>query len=270
MPSNVAGPVDQQKLVRTAAAGVLAALVIAALYFGRPVLVPFALAVLLAFALSPAAEFLRRIGLPRALAVVLTVTAAVFLIGGFGTFVGTQIGLLAAGPAALSGQSHAQDRVGARCRGRQQRRFERVRAVLESRQSHRGEVRRSSARHTGFGAGPRPENPARHPGRGPATRSRALPGGRKHRRSAARAAGDAVAGDHLRRLHPSAKRRPAEPVHFPGGGTGPAAHQPADRRRRQEAQPLFVAADERQRLRRTGHRFRPVALRRPQSRSMGP
>jgi predicted PurR-regulated permease PerM len=96
MPSNVAGPVDQQKLVRTAAAGILAALVIAALYFGRPVLVPFALAVLLAFALSPAAEFLRKTGLPRALAVVLTVTAAVFLIGGFGTFVGQQIGLLAA------------------------------------------------------------------------------------------------------------------------------------------------------------------------------
>jgi predicted PurR-regulated permease PerM len=96
MPSNVAAPVDQQTLVKTAAAGILAALVIAALYFGRPVLVPFALAVLLAFALSPAAEFLRRTGLPRALAVILTVTTAVFLIGGFGTFVGTQIGLLAA------------------------------------------------------------------------------------------------------------------------------------------------------------------------------
>ena len=96
MPSNVAAPVDQQTLVKTAAAGVLAALVIAALYFGRPVLVPFALAVLLAFALSPAAEFLRRTGLPRAIAVILTVTTAVFLIGGFGTFVGTQIGLLAA------------------------------------------------------------------------------------------------------------------------------------------------------------------------------
>jgi predicted PurR-regulated permease PerM len=96
MPSNVAAPVDQQTLVKTAAAGILAALVIAALYFGRPVLVPFALAVLLAFALSPAAEFLRRTGLPRALAVILTVTTAVFLIGGFGAFVGTQIGLLAA------------------------------------------------------------------------------------------------------------------------------------------------------------------------------
>ena len=86
---------DQQKLVRMAAAAVLAALVIAALYFGRPVLVPFALAVLLAFALSPAAEALRRVGLPRVIAVVLTVTAAVFLIAGFGAFVGTQIGLLA-------------------------------------------------------------------------------------------------------------------------------------------------------------------------------
>ena len=79
-----------------AAAGVLAALVIAGLYFGRPVLVPFALAVLLAFALSPAAEALRRVGLPRTIAVILTVTAAVFLIAGFGAFVGTQVGLLAA------------------------------------------------------------------------------------------------------------------------------------------------------------------------------
>jgi predicted PurR-regulated permease PerM len=96
MASNASVPIDQQKLVRTAAAGVLAALVIAALYFGRPVLVPFALAVLLAFALSPAAQALRKIGLPRVVAVVLTVAAAVLLIAGFATFVGTQVGLLAA------------------------------------------------------------------------------------------------------------------------------------------------------------------------------
>lgn len=92
----LAVPIDRQSLVKAAAAAILAALIIAALYFGRPVLVPFALAVLLAFALSPAAELLRRTGLPRALAVIVTVTAAVLLIGGFGAFVGTQIGLLAA------------------------------------------------------------------------------------------------------------------------------------------------------------------------------
>src|ERR1700761_503894 len=95
MASNVSVPSDQTTLIKNAAAGVLAALVIAALYFGRPVLVPFALAILLAFALSPVAEFLRRMGLPRAIAVILTVTSAVFLIAGFATFVGTQIGLLA-------------------------------------------------------------------------------------------------------------------------------------------------------------------------------
>jgi predicted PurR-regulated permease PerM len=96
MPSNTARPVDQLKLVRMAAAGIIGALVVAALYFGRPVLVPFALAILLAFPLSPAAEYLRKFGLPRMISVALTVTTAVLFIGGLGTFIGTQVGLLAA------------------------------------------------------------------------------------------------------------------------------------------------------------------------------
>ena len=85
-------PVD---LVRIAAAGVIAALVIAALYFGQPMFVPFALAVLLAFALAPAVGLLRKVGVPNVLAVILSVLTAVVLIGMFSTFIGMQLGRLA-------------------------------------------------------------------------------------------------------------------------------------------------------------------------------
>ena len=95
MPARTSVPGDQINLVQIAAAGVIATLVIAALYFGRPLLVPLALAVLLAFILSPAAEYLRRIGLPRTFSVALTVLVAVIMIGGIGTFVGIQISRLA-------------------------------------------------------------------------------------------------------------------------------------------------------------------------------
>lgn len=65
--------------------------VIAALYFGREVLIPLALAVMLAFVLAPAVTWLRRIGLPRVPAVVSVVVLAFVLIGGIGLVVGSQV-----------------------------------------------------------------------------------------------------------------------------------------------------------------------------------
>jgi predicted PurR-regulated permease PerM/GAF domain-containing protein len=59
-----------------------AALVIAALYFGRAVLMPFALAAFLAFVLDPLVTRLRRIGVPMALAVTLVVSMTLTLLGG--------------------------------------------------------------------------------------------------------------------------------------------------------------------------------------------
>src|SRR5262249_42209307 len=60
------------------------ALVLAILYWAREVLVPVALAVLLAFVLTPAVNFLQRRGLPRVLAVVVVVFFAFGLLGGLG------------------------------------------------------------------------------------------------------------------------------------------------------------------------------------------
>lgn len=65
-------------------------LAIAALYFGRDIFVPFALAVLLSFLLARPVGWLRHIGLPRVAAVVLVVSAAVAMIGGVSILVGSQ------------------------------------------------------------------------------------------------------------------------------------------------------------------------------------
>ncbi|MGZ6021151.1 MAG: AI-2E family transporter [Rhizomicrobium sp.] len=82
-------------LQEAASAAVVAAVLVAAVYFGRPLLVPLALSILLAFALAPVAEFLRRLKLVRIGAVILTVTLAVLLISGIAAFIGTQLAWLA-------------------------------------------------------------------------------------------------------------------------------------------------------------------------------
>jgi predicted PurR-regulated permease PerM len=58
----------------------IAAIVVTALYVGREVLVPLALAILLSFVLTPPLLFLRRIGVPRALGVAILVSLAFLLI----------------------------------------------------------------------------------------------------------------------------------------------------------------------------------------------
>jgi predicted PurR-regulated permease PerM len=63
---------------------VSASIIIAGLYFGREVLVPIALAVLLSFMLSPPVRWLERLRLPRTLAVIVVVLLAVGSIGGLG------------------------------------------------------------------------------------------------------------------------------------------------------------------------------------------
>ncbi|MEX6506749.1 AI-2E family transporter [Jiella sp. M17.18] len=58
--------------------------IVAVLYFGRDVFVPIALAVLLSFALAPLVRVLRRIHVPRKLAVALAVVVAFLLLLGLG------------------------------------------------------------------------------------------------------------------------------------------------------------------------------------------
>lgn len=69
---------------------VIAALAVMALYFGQPVLVPIALAILLSLALGPLVAFLQRLYLGRVLSVVLGIVFALAVIAALGTFIGSQ------------------------------------------------------------------------------------------------------------------------------------------------------------------------------------
>ncbi len=69
--------------------------VVAALYFGREVLIPITLAMLLSFILAPVVELFRRVRVPRVPAVLLSVVLALGIIVGFGTVIGAQISQLA-------------------------------------------------------------------------------------------------------------------------------------------------------------------------------
>ncbi len=69
--------------------------IIASMYFAAEVLQPLALAVLLSFALIPIARFLEGRGMPRVVAVVLTLVVALGSLGGVGYVVGKQLTSLA-------------------------------------------------------------------------------------------------------------------------------------------------------------------------------
>lgn len=69
--------------------------IVAALYFGREIFVPIALAVLLSFALAPLVRLLRRCNVPRIAAVTLVVAAAFLVIFGIGAIMTRQLAQLA-------------------------------------------------------------------------------------------------------------------------------------------------------------------------------
>ena len=74
----------------------IAALVIGALYFGRELLVPLALALLLGFLLDPAVSRLKRWGLPRLAATLVVVAITLCALGGMGAYLGNQVSQLSA------------------------------------------------------------------------------------------------------------------------------------------------------------------------------
>jgi predicted PurR-regulated permease PerM/methylmalonyl-CoA mutase cobalamin-binding subunit len=82
--------------LKTLAGIAVGTLVIAALYFAQDVLIPITLAVMLSFVLSPVVNFLQRFRLWRAPAVILTVLAALGLLGLIGTLIGSQAASLTA------------------------------------------------------------------------------------------------------------------------------------------------------------------------------
>ena len=67
-----------------------AAIVVAALYFGRPVLLPLAVGVLFAFALAPLVGRLRRIGVGRIPSVLVAAVLAIAVTGAVGVYITTR------------------------------------------------------------------------------------------------------------------------------------------------------------------------------------
>src|SRR5579864_8510204 len=81
--------------LRFAASVVVGAIVAGAIYFARPVLIPLALAILLAFALAPIVSVLRRLHLGHVGSVLLTALFALGVIGALVIFIGSQLAHLA-------------------------------------------------------------------------------------------------------------------------------------------------------------------------------
>ena len=82
-------------LLGAVATAVLAVIIIATLYFGREILIPIAMAILLSFVLAPLVGLLQRIRVPRAIAVVSVVILAFGLIFAMGSLLASQLTQLA-------------------------------------------------------------------------------------------------------------------------------------------------------------------------------
>ena len=82
-------------LLGAVAMAVLAVIIIATLYFGREILIPIAMAILLSFVLAPLVGLLQRIRVPRAIAVVSVVILAFGLIFAMGSLLASQLTQLA-------------------------------------------------------------------------------------------------------------------------------------------------------------------------------
>jgi len=83
-----------QHALRMMAGFVIAAVVIMALYFGRDIFLPLALAILLAFLLSPLVSRLKRWGCPQWAAIGLVMCLTLSFWGGTATYLGVQLGKL--------------------------------------------------------------------------------------------------------------------------------------------------------------------------------
>ncbi|MGS0707408.1 AI-2E family transporter [Acinetobacter sp. ANC 3781] len=83
-----------QHILRVMAGFVIAALIILALYFGKDILIPLALSVLLAFLLEPLVARLKKWGLPQLPSIALVVLFALSVLGGAATYLGYQLGNL--------------------------------------------------------------------------------------------------------------------------------------------------------------------------------
>lgn len=86
---------DVAGLVGACAVTILAVIIISALYVGREVFVPVALAILLSFVLARPVNFLQSLRVPRAIAAISTVLFAFAVIFALGSLIATQLSRLA-------------------------------------------------------------------------------------------------------------------------------------------------------------------------------
>jgi predicted PurR-regulated permease PerM len=82
-------------LLSAVAFAILAVIIITMLYFGRDVIIPIAMAILLSFALGPLVGLLQRIHVPRGIAVVGVVFFAFVVIFAMGSLLASQLTQLA-------------------------------------------------------------------------------------------------------------------------------------------------------------------------------
>ena len=94
-PTCERSPIVDSKHGKSVETVLIAAAIVAALYFGREVLLPIALAILLSFVLAPLARLFQRLYLPRIPAVLLSVVLAFAVITSIGTLMFSQVSQLA-------------------------------------------------------------------------------------------------------------------------------------------------------------------------------
>ena len=94
-PFKARTPEELIALLSAVATAILAAIIVMVLYFGREIIIPIALAILLSFVLAPLVGLLQRLRIPRGLAVVSVVIIAFALIFAMGSLLATQLTQLA-------------------------------------------------------------------------------------------------------------------------------------------------------------------------------
>ena len=87
--------VSERNIVSFAAALLAAALILAALYYGRDILIPLATAFLISFALNPPVTWLTRLGLPRLVATITIMIVLLIVLSGLGFLLAAQVRTLA-------------------------------------------------------------------------------------------------------------------------------------------------------------------------------
>ena len=158
-PFKARTPEELIALLSAVATAILAAIIMMVLYFGREIIIPIALAILLSFVLAPLVGLLQRVRIPRGLAVVSVVIIAFALIFAMGSLLATQLDATGRGFAAISIDDKRKDPVISRHHRRSGHARTRVRHV-EGPEQGTGQAQGGGNR---TGSRRKPEERQRHP-----------------------------------------------------------------------------------------------------------